>query len=175
MLSFRESVALDPVLYDCSVRLLAALRWTGLAMVEFKVGPRGPILMEVNGRVWGSLPLAVMSGVDFPRLLAELYLLGPPTNGAAPQLRYRLNVRARNLALDLVWIASALSGRRGYAFLEVPGPREGIGGEPGRMNNPWAICLDSKGNLYVADSGNHRVEKFVRRKTVAQEAKGGGA
>ena len=132
--SLRESVALDPVLYDCSVRLLAALRWTGLAMVEFKVGPRGPMLMEVNGRVWGSLPLAVMSGVDFPRLLAELYLLGPPTNGAAPQLRYRLNVRARNLALDLVWIASALSGRRGYAFLEVPGPRQGIGGLLGLLD-----------------------------------------
>jgi predicted ATP-grasp superfamily ATP-dependent carboligase len=37
--SFRESVALDPELYEHSVRLLAALEWTGLAMVEFKVGP----------------------------------------------------------------------------------------------------------------------------------------
>ena len=52
----------------------------------------------------------------------------------------------------------------------------GIGGEPGRMNNPWAICLDSKGNLYVADSANHRVEKFVRRKTLfSGAANGGGA
>jgi hypothetical protein len=43
------------------------------------------------------------------------------------------------------------------------------------MNNPWAICIDSKGNLYVADSGNHRVQKFVRRKALADAAKGGGA
>jgi hypothetical protein len=127
-------VALDPLLYDYSVRLLGALRWTGLAMVEFKVGPHGPVLMEVNGRVWGSLPLAVMSGVDFPRLLAELYLFGPSTNGAGPQLHYRVNVRARNLALDLVWIASALSGRRGYTFLEVPGPRQGIAGLLGLLD-----------------------------------------
>ena len=38
----------------------------------------------------------------------------------------------------------------------------GAGGGPGQMNNPWAIALDSRGNLYVADSLNHRVEKFNR-------------
>ena len=40
----------------------------------------------------------------------------------------------------------------------------GAGPEPGQMNNPWAIALDSHGNLYVADSANHRVQKFIRRK-----------
>src|SRR5882672_1068580 len=39
--SLRESEALDPVLYDYSLRLLSALQWTGLALVEFKVGPGG--------------------------------------------------------------------------------------------------------------------------------------
>src|ERR671914_285893 len=76
--SFRESVALDPELYDHSVRLLAALEWTGLAMVEFKAGREGPKLMEINGRIWGSLPLAVKSGMDFPARMAQLYLHGPP-------------------------------------------------------------------------------------------------
>ena len=124
--SLRESVPLDPVLYDQSVRLLGALRWTGLAMVEFKVGSAGPVLMEVNGRVWGSLPLAVVAGVDFPRLLAELYLVGPPAPGAKPQLRYRLGVRARNLTLDVVWIAAAVSGIRRYPFLKTPGRGHGM-------------------------------------------------
>src|SRR5260370_21799115 len=64
--AFRQSVALDPVLYGQAVRLLTRLNWTGLAMVEFKVGSEGPKLMEINGRVWGSLPLAVHSGMDFP-------------------------------------------------------------------------------------------------------------
>jgi predicted ATP-grasp superfamily ATP-dependent carboligase len=126
--SLRESVALDPVLYDHSVRLLAELKWTGLAMVEYKVGPRGARLMEVNGRVWGSLPLAVASGVDFPRLLAELYLEGPPPLEAGPQLTYRVGVRARNLDLDLIWIASALSGRQRYPFIDTPGRGEGLAG-----------------------------------------------
>jgi len=39
----------------------------------------------------------------------------------------------------------------------------GAGGEPSRFSNPWSIALDSRGNLYVADAGNHRVQKFVRR------------
>src|SRR3712207_1619892 len=56
--SFRESVPLDLALLELSLRIMRALDWTGLAMVEFKVGAEGPKLMEVNGRVWGSLPLA---------------------------------------------------------------------------------------------------------------------
>ncbi len=118
--AFRESVALDPKMYDASVRLLQALNWTGLAMVEFKVGACGPKLMEINGRVWGSLPLAVRSGVDFPGGLADLYLYGPPKNGAAPATRYAVGMRVRNLELDLVWIASVLRGKRRYPFLAMP-------------------------------------------------------
>jgi DNA-binding beta-propeller fold protein YncE len=37
------------------------------------------------------------------------------------------------------------------------------GAAPGKFANPWAISFDSKGNLYVADSQNHRVQKLVRR------------
>ena len=118
--AFRESVPLDPKMYDDSVRLLQALNWTGLAMVEYKVGAAGPKLMEINGRVWGSLPLAVRSGVDFPRGLAELYLYGAPKNGAAPGAGYEVGVRARNLELDMVWIASVLRGKRRYPFLKMP-------------------------------------------------------
>jgi hypothetical protein len=87
---------------------------------QYKVGAAGPKLMEINGRVWGSLPLAVRSGVDFPRGLAELYLYGAPKNGAAPGAGYEVGVRARNLELDMVWIASVLRGKRRYPFLKMP-------------------------------------------------------
>jgi DNA-binding beta-propeller fold protein YncE len=43
----------------------------------------------------------------------------------------------------------------------------GPGYAPGQFSNPYAIALDSHGNLYVADSMNHRVQKFIRRKDVA--------
>ncbi len=35
-----------------------------------------------------------------------------------------------------------------------------IGMEEGRFVNPSAIAIDSKDNIYVADTGNHRIEKF---------------
>ena len=126
--SLRVGEALDPELYDYSVRILSSLHWTGLAMVEFKVGPKGPKLMEVNGRVWGSLPLAVMSGVDFPALLANLYVHGPPRGASSPQLTYRVGVRARNLALDITWILTTLGRRRRFPFLPAPSRREGVAG-----------------------------------------------
>lgn len=132
--SLRESEVLDPELYEYSVRLLSALHWTGLAMVEFKMGHGGAKLMEINGRVWGSLPLAVMSGVDFPRLLAELYLSGPPESGIGPQIQYRAGVRARNLELDFVWIASVLGGRHKYPFLRNPNRGVGLTGLLGLLD-----------------------------------------
>lgn len=124
--ALRESVALDPQLYDYAVRLLQALKWTGLAMVEFKVGRQGPRLMEINGRVWGSLPLAVGSGMDFPARLVELYLDGPPAPAAAPCQAYNVGTRARNLELDMLWIAAVLKGKRRYPFLSMPKRRQAV-------------------------------------------------
>ena len=129
--SFRESVPLDPILLDFSLRILGALGWTGLAMVEFKVGPEGPRLMEVNGRVWGSLPLATKSGVDLPALAADLHLdpaAGPEgaSRWANGNGAYPLGVRSRNLELEVVWIASVLRGDRRYPFLPAPRRREAL-------------------------------------------------
>jgi predicted ATP-grasp superfamily ATP-dependent carboligase len=124
--ALRESVALDPTLYRRSVRLLQALCWTGLAMVEFKDGPRGPLLMEVNGRVWGSLPLAVHAGMDFPARLAELYDQGPPDPQRGVCSDYALGVRSRNLELEVLWIAAVLTRVQPYPFLPQPARREGL-------------------------------------------------
>jgi predicted ATP-grasp superfamily ATP-dependent carboligase len=42
-------------------------------MVEYRIAPDGrAFLMEVNGRFWGSLQLAVDAGVNFPLLLLRL-------------------------------------------------------------------------------------------------------
>lgn len=124
--AFRQSVTLDPVLYDYAVRLMAKLNWTGLAMVEFKIGEQGPMLMEINGRVWGSLPLAVHSGMDFPSRLADLYFNGPPPSTQKPASYYRVGVCSRNLELELIWIAKVLLGIRRYAFLPMPKRRQAL-------------------------------------------------
>jgi predicted ATP-grasp superfamily ATP-dependent carboligase len=69
----RTSIAVDPEIRRCSLAILAALRWHGVAMVEYRKNPDSPaVFMEVNGRFWHSLPLACYAGVDFPALLARM-------------------------------------------------------------------------------------------------------
>jgi predicted ATP-grasp superfamily ATP-dependent carboligase len=69
----RESVEPDPQVREAALKILRALRWHGVAMVEFRQRPDGtPVFMEVNGRFWNSLPLAVYAGVDFPALVAQM-------------------------------------------------------------------------------------------------------
>lgn len=72
----------SPELVNLSLKLLQHLKWKGIAMVEWKVDPRDgqPKLMEINPRFWGSLELAVRSGVDFPTLYAKLLQGQRPTD-----------------------------------------------------------------------------------------------
>lgn len=58
----------DPALVRSSLTLLRAMHWDGVAMVEYKINPENneAVLMEVNGRYWGTLSLAVSAGIDFP-------------------------------------------------------------------------------------------------------------
>ncbi len=126
--ALRESVELDPALYEGAVAMLRELAWTGLAMVEFRRGNDGVgHLMEINGRVWGSLPLAVRSGMDFPGRLADLLVDGPPPPAAAVATDYRRGVRARNLRLELAWIGAVISGRHRQRALPWPSRSAAIG------------------------------------------------
>ena len=88
-----ESIPLDQTLLDKAVAVLKEFKWQGVAMVEFKLAAATgiPYLMEINGRLWGSLQLAIDAGVDFPRLLVEAALGVNP----APVLSYRSGGRLR--------------------------------------------------------------------------------
>ncbi len=57
----------DPNLAAFARRMLDALSWNGIAMVEFKYDPdsRRYALMEINGKFWGSYELSVAAGLDF--------------------------------------------------------------------------------------------------------------
>jgi predicted ATP-grasp superfamily ATP-dependent carboligase len=90
---YRESVSIDEGLRDRSHALLDRFGWRGVAMVEYKRdSTTGKMyLMEVNGRFWGSLQLAVDSGVDFPRILVACAL----GEHSQPVPSYRVGVRSR--------------------------------------------------------------------------------
>lgn len=65
---YRRSVHPSQALADQSDALLAMLDWQGVAMIEYKrdASTGTPYLMEINGRFWGSLQLAIDAGADFP-------------------------------------------------------------------------------------------------------------
>ncbi|MBU6950597.1 ATP-grasp domain-containing protein [Hahella sp. HN01] len=75
-----ESKEVDSRMKQISDTLLHHANWNGVAMVEFKVADDGtPYLMEINPRFWGSLQLAIDSGVDFPYLLLTSFVNGAAT------------------------------------------------------------------------------------------------
>ena len=92
--TLRESVVNDEV-KELGVKLLSAMKWYGVAMVEFKVDPRDnkPKLMEINPRFWGSLPLAIYSGVDFPYLLYKMAM----REDFEAVTKYKTGIRSRYL------------------------------------------------------------------------------
>jgi predicted ATP-grasp superfamily ATP-dependent carboligase len=57
-------------------RMLDALEWHGVAMVEFRRDERDGEykLMEINPKFWGSLDLALAAGADFPGDLCQMAL-----------------------------------------------------------------------------------------------------
>jgi predicted ATP-grasp superfamily ATP-dependent carboligase len=128
-----ESVAVDADAGRFATRLLDEIGWDGVAMVEFKRDERDgvPKLMEINGRFWGSLQLAIDAGVDFPVLLAT-----PPAAPPAVLDAYEVGVRERWFWGDVDALLVTLVGGRGTPahfraskgralldFLTMTGPR----------------------------------------------------
>jgi protein-tyrosine-phosphatase/predicted ATP-grasp superfamily ATP-dependent carboligase len=107
------SEPVDRELAQFAERLLAALEWEGPAMVEFRQDRAAgtAALMEVNGRLWGSLPLSWLAGVDFPYYCWQLARGETP----APPGEYRAGLRARWAAGDLQRVAEIFERSRGDA------------------------------------------------------------
>jgi predicted ATP-grasp superfamily ATP-dependent carboligase len=99
-----------------AIRLLGELGWNGVAMVEFKKDRRDGrcLLMEINARFWGSLQLAVSSGVDFPYLLYR-FALGEPVSA---QPAYRSGLKSRWELGDLDHLL--LRARKNPSALNLP-------------------------------------------------------
>jgi predicted ATP-grasp superfamily ATP-dependent carboligase len=116
-----ESVAVEPAAAAFAARLLQQMNWEGVAMVEFKRDLRdGSLkLMEINGRFWGSLQLAIDAGVDFPNLLVALRNGAPPDQPPA----YRVGVRSRWLWGDFDSLLAVL--RKSGSELRLPASHPG--------------------------------------------------
>lgn len=107
----RESIDPPADLLEYSQRLIESLHWTGPIMVEWKrdAKTQTPMLMEINGRFWGSLPLAIASGVDFPWLVYQRVTTGKIDEVPA----FMRGIRSRQLLGDVRHLL-------GYLFLNGP-------------------------------------------------------
>jgi predicted ATP-grasp superfamily ATP-dependent carboligase len=142
--SLRVSIAAAGPLRDQALAILRALHWHGPAMVEFREAPDGTLVfLEVNGRFWNSLALAVYAGVNFPAMVADLAEHGD-AGSAAP---YRDGVRCRWLLGDLrhlveVW-RGAPAGYPGWfpgrwsTLAAVLTPARGTFHDNFELNDPW--------------------------------------
>ncbi|QEG41893.1 carboxylate--amine ligase [Roseimaritima ulvae] len=126
--SLRRSEPLNPVLYEHTLELIKALKWTGLAMAEFKWNERGECrLMEINGRIWGSLPVAIAAGVDFPTRLCDLVLNGPPADVGEVDTTYRTGMHVQSFQKELSWIIRVLRGAGQHPVMQMPRRRAAVG------------------------------------------------
>jgi carbamoylphosphate synthase large subunit len=117
-----ETEALDPSLAEGVAALLADLNWFGMAQIQFQVPPGGePVLIDLNGRFYGSLALALAAGLNLPAIWAAL-AAGRPIPPIEPA---RIGVRYHWLESDLrraVKERSGFAGTLRYAL----GARHGI-------------------------------------------------
>ena len=99
--SYRRSINPAAAMLQDAERLLTALNWHGVAMVEFKIDAKGQHwLMEINPRLWGSLALSIDAGVDFPLGLLQVAKGEQP----APQPKYKVPYYTRDLRTDVEWL-----------------------------------------------------------------------
>lgn len=80
---------------DDAEKKLSFIDWEGVAMVEYRWEPTTGrfFLMEMNLRFWGSIHLALYSGVDFPKLLADCFFDNEKERGRVQPV---LGLKCRN-------------------------------------------------------------------------------
>lgn len=108
--TYRKASKIDPSMLDACQKICSKLRFDGVAMFEFKFNPdtQDWILIEINARFWGSLPLAIFAGVNFPAMYA-MTLLDYPID---PKFTYNPYAYARNFTSDIYDIKSDFEQQR---------------------------------------------------------------
>jgi len=138
----------EPEVIEPAERLLAAVRFTGLAEVEFKKDPRSGQfkVLDINPRVWGWHTLSRRAGIDFPYLL-WLLTRGEPVPQARGQAGARWVHWTADLRLATEEVAAGRLSVRDY-LRSLRGPLESAifsweDPMPGILDLPlfaWAAC-----------------------------------
>ncbi|MGF1549043.1 MAG: ATP-grasp domain-containing protein [Sphingomonadaceae bacterium] len=108
--SVRVSEAPDQRLFAEAAKIARATGLHGVAMCEFLERADGShLLLEVNPRPWGSLPLALAAGADFPAMLHDLLVADRTAAG-----RYRPGLCRRDLGAEYIRLVNAFERGGGW-------------------------------------------------------------
>jgi predicted ATP-grasp superfamily ATP-dependent carboligase len=145
----------DPALAARAAELLAALGWFGLVELQLVEPDHGPrLLLELNGRFYGSMALALAAGVNFPDAWARL-----GTGGPAPPLQTpRPGVRYQWLEGDL---RAAWAEPRGGRLRDVLGC---LAYAPGAAHSIWRSSDPGPGLWVTADLARRAVRRLSTRR-----------
>jgi len=118
--SAQRSIPLEAGVQEASSALVGRAGVRGICMVEFKRPYNGnpAVLMEINARPWGSLPLPIACGIDYPVLWVEWLLTAklPPA-----RTEYKDGITCRHLVNELTHLEHTWHGTpRGWP-LPYPG------------------------------------------------------
>jgi protein-tyrosine-phosphatase len=97
--SYRKTGQVTPFIVRLATDLAAHLSWSGFMMIECKRSNGELYFMELNCRPWGSIPLSIFAGVDYPKLLLDAYEGKAPETCVLPTR----DVYARHLKKDIGW------------------------------------------------------------------------
>lgn len=129
--SARISQSIDRDVYRYSELILRETSFNGICMVEFKRSPTGKLVfMEINGRPWGSIQLAIHAGVNYPKYLMDYWDLG---NTPPVCINYKQNIICRWLAADLTHLENLLEGKPDWWPSDYPS----FWGNLIRVSVPW--------------------------------------
>ncbi len=87
-----RTIAIDEQLAELVARLLSRLGWFGLSELQFILPTAGPpVLLDFNGRFYGSLALALAAEVNLPDIWARIATGRDPSQAgdARPGVRYQ--------------------------------------------------------------------------------------
>ena len=104
--SYRVSERINEELHRACEKICERTNLTGVCMFEFRynLSNRKWVLLETNARFWGSSPLPISLGVDFPRFLYDLLV----RQAHHAPIEYAAGIRSRNLVLDGLNLISSL-------------------------------------------------------------------
>ncbi len=146
-----ETIPLDTELAERSTLFLRELGWSGLVQLQFLVPEGGrPRLIDLNGRFYASLHLAVAAGLDLPVMWAGRATGRELGRGRTP----RTGVRYQWLEGDL---RRALSTDRGQRLREL---RSCLRYRQGAIDSLWSRDDPAPGLRWLASAVRSAVDRL---------------